>query len=442
MKKDSKGTSNQNDPAGLGRIAAKLSPDEKTLLAAVLGEDPLKRIYAMGLAVWVTLMAVFLLWPFDFISSSQKNNVRRLDSPNGIYFPENGQVLSRLPAEGLFGRLLGGAGFSVELWLKAENEDQSGPARIVSYSLNPFLRNFTIGQSEDALVVRLRTTKTDLNGINPQLEVGGVFDREKPQHIVVTYDFNRQCVFVDGARRTCENIPGGRFSNWDPSHHLVLGNEMTGDRPWLGEIYFVGIYRRVLTEKEIQDNHRAGRRSGATPSPNERSDVAGIVARYPFLEKTGSEIVDTAGLHPPLDLYIPQLIQVQRAPYLGLPKGLVENGLKGFGDVVLNLLVFFPVGFFFHGLLQSHGRLSGPARVLVVLISGTLISLGAESLQYLSPTRHSSLVDLAMNATGTAAGIWISRAYHGLLQKKAKRFLGKVFSGHSLTETDRDNQAR
>jgi hypothetical protein len=41
------------------------------------------------------------------------------------------------------------------------------------------------------------------------------------------------------------------FANWDPSYHLNLGNESTGDRPWRGRLGGVRLWKSVLPRKEI-----------------------------------------------------------------------------------------------------------------------------------------------------------------------------------------------
>ena len=57
----------------------------------------------------------------------------------------------------------------------------------------------------------------------------------------------------------------GTLSNWSDSFPLVLANEVTGERPWLGTFYLVAIYDRALTAKEVTRNFQAGarRRSAA-----------------------------------------------------------------------------------------------------------------------------------------------------------------------------------
>lgn len=42
------------------------------------------------------------------------------------------------------------------------------------------------------------------------------------------------------------------WKTWDTHYPLLVGNENTGDRPWLGTIYEVAIFDRVLSQEEIK----------------------------------------------------------------------------------------------------------------------------------------------------------------------------------------------
>jgi hypothetical protein len=53
---------------------------------------------------------------------------------------------------------------AVELWIQPEYITQSGPARIVSLSIDYGIRNLTIGQGADKYILRLRTSTTNSNG--------------------------------------------------------------------------------------------------------------------------------------------------------------------------------------------------------------------------------------------------------------------------------------
>jgi hypothetical protein len=52
--------------------------------------------------------------------------------------------------------------------------------------------------------------------------------------------------------------PGGNLSDWDETYAFVLGNEVSGDRPWQGVARLVAIHNRVLTPAQILQNFEAG----------------------------------------------------------------------------------------------------------------------------------------------------------------------------------------
>ncbi|MBW2741458.1 MAG: VanZ family protein [Deltaproteobacteria bacterium] len=404
----------------LDKILTKLTDEERGVIYSFISRDPLSNLYNRAVVTYMLMLFVALLWPFDFAFQRKTNNVHWITKSNGIEFRQRGQVLSRSSTENLCGRLLTGTGFSLEVWIASQNDAQSGPARIISYSLNPGLRNFTLGQSEKNLVMRLRTTKTDLNGVKPHLKVANVFGSPDLQHIVVTYDFLEQRVYINGAMQALEKIPGGRFTNWDPSYYLVLGNEATGDRPWLGKIFFLAMYSRPLAEKEIHQNYLAGWLSESISGEQMCRASEGLVSRYLFEERHGDRIGDSGETKTPLDLHIPTAIQTQKS-YLGFSYSfrLFSENSNLFGDVILNIIIFIPIGFLLHAALRRHCESSLKTAAFVFII-GTLFTFGIESLQYFSLTRHSSLVDMLNNMLGTAVGIATYIFYVGYLKSQRK----------------------
>ncbi len=78
--------------------------------------------------------------------------------------------------------------FTLRIRCATDDSAQAGPARIVSNSKNPYLRNFTIGQRGADLVVRVRTPLTGLNGSLLETIVPDVFSTHDPRDIVITYD--------------------------------------------------------------------------------------------------------------------------------------------------------------------------------------------------------------------------------------------------------------
>ena len=157
----------------------------------------------------------------------------------------------------------GSQSYSLEMWIANANTTQDGPARIMTYSRNTGSRNFMLAQSLYQYIIRNRAFLEDSNNNGtPSLETYDV-DRDAQatlQHITVTYDqLAGRRIYVDGEWTEDEDpIDAGRLWNWDPSHRLTLGNEVTNDRLWLGQIRFAAIYDRPLAPSAILQNFEAG----------------------------------------------------------------------------------------------------------------------------------------------------------------------------------------
>lgn len=136
---------------------------------------------------------------------------------------------------------------SLFLHMETQNLKQSGPARILSFSLNSVKRNFTIGQDNENLVLRLRTTKTGENGSNPEVVLSKLEPGQKKK-IVITYRPGQLEAYIDGKSVTIQKVDGD-FSNWEECS-LVLGNEWKDERPWEGRIHQFSIYSSVLQSKD------------------------------------------------------------------------------------------------------------------------------------------------------------------------------------------------
>jgi len=93
-----------------------------------------------------------------------------------------------------------------------------------------------------------------------------------------------------------------------------------------------------------------------------------------------------------------------------------------FGDTVINLLLFIPLGFGLAALTQSKGV--RPVKVILfILVFGATLSLGVEILQCWLPTREPSFIDVATNSTSSILGAFLY--YIGVYQALTRfnRFL-------------------
>ncbi len=154
---------------------------------------------------------------------------------------------------------------SLEVWVQPAKTSQTGPARILTLSNDPNQRNFTLGQDGDKFDVRLRTSKTDTNGI-PSLSSAPHSLKTKLTHVVYTRDRSGKTrIYLDGKSVQEKTIPGD-LTNWNAGFRLGLANELTGDRPWEGTFHLVAIYSRDLTPQEVQQNFQAGPQAEGLPA--------------------------------------------------------------------------------------------------------------------------------------------------------------------------------
>ncbi|MHB1462865.1 MAG: LamG-like jellyroll fold domain-containing protein [Armatimonadota bacterium] len=131
---------------------------------------------------------------------------------------------------------------TIEAEITTHAANQTGPARIISFSSDASSRNFTIGQDGNRLMLRLRTTDTGENGSNPELELGDI-QPNRPTHIMLCYSPGSLQFYVDGKLSLNSNQVQGDFSNWS-AHHLILGDEWDGNRVWKGTISGLAIYNQ------------------------------------------------------------------------------------------------------------------------------------------------------------------------------------------------------
>ncbi len=181
-----------------------------------------------------------------------------IDSPTAL--------ISSGPAEKLNTLIPLAGAITVEAWIESSRD--IGTERIFSVSQDLANRNVTLdkggagsapGSRYDA---RLRTTKTGNNASKPFLRTAkNVASSEVVQHVAYTRDVDGTArVYVDGDLVKQGSIAGTLLNEWDQSFALVLANEFTGQRPWLGRFALVAVYERALSPAEITQNYTAGPR--------------------------------------------------------------------------------------------------------------------------------------------------------------------------------------
>jgi hypothetical protein len=118
--------------------------------------------------------------------------------------------------------------------------------------------------------------------------------RTEPTHLLYTRGTDGSAqLFLDGKPSGSRRVTGD-FSNWSDQFRLALANELTGDRPWLGEIRGVALYDRAFSPEEA-----ARRAQARSVQPAEKP-----LALFTFEEGSGDTIRDRSSHGEPLDLKI------------------------------------------------------------------------------------------------------------------------------------------
>jgi hypothetical protein len=176
---------------------------------------------------------------------------------------ESAVIQSAGPATGLNAAIQATGEVTIAAWLQPANVTQDGPARIVSLSRDSSNRNLTLAQGlwddqpADVFNVRLRTTETDSNGL-PDVRTGSGTATTDLTHVVYTRDqAGAVRIYINGAEAVSATV-GGDLSGWSAAYPLVLANESSGDRPWLGDLYAMTVRNDALSADAVAALYEAG----------------------------------------------------------------------------------------------------------------------------------------------------------------------------------------
>lgn len=152
---------------------------------------------------------------------------------------------------------------TLEAWIRPAAIAPPGKdGRILTLSSDPFGQDFLLGQDElggpsRSYFVRLRTTATDLVG-KPALASPSGAVQPRLTHLVYTRSAGGGTVLYQDGAEVSRSTAAGDLSAWNETYRVGLGNEMTQDRPWLGEYHLAAVYSRALGADEVRQNLKAG----------------------------------------------------------------------------------------------------------------------------------------------------------------------------------------
>ena len=96
--------------------------------------------------------------------------------------------------------------FTIDARIKTANIEQRGPARILSFSIDPYHRNVDLGQQAERLVFRVRTDVSGPNGNKRHAESVPILIAGKETAILASYDGAIARIYVNGVLAARMNL--------------------------------------------------------------------------------------------------------------------------------------------------------------------------------------------------------------------------------------------
>jgi hypothetical protein len=303
------------------------------------------------LGALVVLYPVVAFHPYEFRWIYPRNHAERLGD-GSLRFSDRGIVRTEAPPAWLETAKRQHR-IEVSLRIRPFAERQRGPARVFTLSADPYQRDLTLGQEGDRWILRVRTDATDDNGF-PEVALPGTVRVGQWTDVTIAVEPGRLRAAIGGRTVLEEPLSATPLAGWSTDFRLALGNELTGDRPWRGEI------------------SRAVVRVGAVPG-------------------TATDYLDPARTRMPGRLLL----------FNHRPKWVPFVHL-GLGDALLNVLGFVPLGVVVGWLGRSRSR--------PTLLAGAgifcAVSLAIEIVQLCLPARFPSIDDVILNTAGGLLGLW------------------------------------
>ncbi len=111
--------------------------------------------------------------------------------------------------------------------------------------------NLSILQEKNRFYLRLRTSAKIAGKEGNQDLTAGRARAGEWVHLVMAFRPGNVTAWCNGKQALTSTRVKGDLSNWQPAP-IVLGNDVTGDKPWPGSIETLAVAGRAVTEKEMQ----------------------------------------------------------------------------------------------------------------------------------------------------------------------------------------------
>jgi len=359
-----------------------------------------KRVLPLVCLAITTAILLAGLWPLNF---RPRNEVSWVEGQNGIHFGQRGIAYSTESVYGPRQAIRPGGAISIELVVRTAREPYDSIAQILTLYGGGNHQFFFLAQWQSHLILLAASQGNDPYRDFRERSVKNVLLKNIPKFFTVTSQNGNTAIYADGhLMRSIRNFPI-LSTDSSASGKFVLGNSPGGSRAWTGDLLFLAAYGRELSAGEVLEHFRDWTKN-ETPTwlPGESPALL-----YTFAERTGATSRNLIG--PRNDLSIPATFDVLNKIILRLPWQEEHFGRPFIRDLVVNILGFFPFGFFFTAWLRNDDGLPSKSTIILVAALGAGISLTIELLQIYLPVRTSQLSDVICNISGTFLGAYLFR---------------------------------
>lgn len=372
------------------------------------------------------------LWPFNvrwsdilhWMTSSNgegpaifpKNNVAWLTDGPGLRFAQYGSIFSDKELESTAG-LDNSGGCALEAWIEPTSPNYVTTVLAFSTERDPL--QFRLVQLENSLEVSRQVRDSAGRIQNGSIVVDHVFPFRKIERllIAVSSGANGTTVYVNGKPRRSTTTflmrPG------DLTGRMIFGDSPHGRQTWIGNLRGLAIYPEEISSEQASRDYDVWNSQAEFPA----SALPPARALYLFREKSGRTARSSIEGAP--EFSVPESFVTLRPTFLKPFWTEYESNWQYWINTILNVAAFLPFGFFFYGYLLKTKNTRSP--LLVALITGFLVSLTVEVLQYFLPLRDSGTTDLITNTAGTLLGALLFRVEildKGVRELAAKRLAG------------------
>lgn len=139
-----------------------------------------------------------LIWQGEPIEIRENEEENELDDRSSIPLNSNQWLTTDGYATHALRRIRNTSQFTLGMTLATEDVEQTGPARILSFSAAHGSQNLTLGQEKSSLVIWLRTLRTTtVQKVKPELVFPDIFTDVRTHHFIITYDGSRLRCYID-----------------------------------------------------------------------------------------------------------------------------------------------------------------------------------------------------------------------------------------------------